>query len=110
MEKTKEQLDYEKALQEKPPVEITELLAQPGEVIFKQLSDEDKFQLLTRYFNDNNTMQRSLVALISQMYLVIRAIAEKEGIDVKAYLREVEKKAIAESDKAVKEELDKVKN
>lgn len=99
---------YEKALEENPPVEITELLPHPGEVQFQKLSDEDKFQLVTRYWNDTNTMLRSMTAIISQQYLIIRALAETQGIDVKKYLKDIQEKAMLQEKQEIKEEFDKL--
>ena len=85
--------------QEKKVVVVKELERFNGEVDFSKLSDEDKFQLLTRYFNDICAITKSMLQITADQYVLIELICKKMGIDVKA-----EKQALVKKYKAQMEE------
>lgn len=85
--------------QEKKVVVVEELERFDGEVDFSKLSEGDKFQLLTRYFNDTCAITKSMLQIVADQYVLIELICKKMGIDVKA-----EKQALVKKYKAQMEE------
>lgn len=104
---------YEEELKANPPKVINELPKKPGEIVFSELKEGDRFQVLTRYLSDIATMLRSLVQLQADEYVLTEFICEKLGIDVKKKKQELVKKLMGDMDKKIedsKQELEKVKN
>lgn len=85
--------------QEKKVVVVEELERFDGEVDFSKLNDGDKFQLLTRYFNDVCAITKSTLQIAADQYVLIELICKKMGIDVKA-----EKQALVQKYKAQMDE------
>lgn len=112
MEKTEKEL-YEEELKNNPPKIIDELPKTPGEVYFGKLSEDDKFQLVTRYLNDICSINKSTLQITADLYVLLEFICEKLGIDVKAKKQELARKIKAQMDEKIeksKEELKKSAN
>lgn len=98
--------------QKKKVVVVKELERFNGEVDFSKLSDGDKFQLVTRYFNDLCAITKSVLQITADQYVLIELICKKMGIDVKAEKQELVKKYKAQMDENIrkgKEALESLK-
>ena len=83
----------------KEPIFIKELEYGQDEVVFKDLSDGDKFQLTARYLNDICAFLKSILQVVADEYVLVEFICQKMGIDVrkaKALLAEHYKKEMEE--------------
>lgn len=104
--------EFKKAYKENPPV-IEDVLAwQPGELIVGELSENDKFQLISRYLNNISVYLKNEVHLQLRIEKLLTFLLEEKGIDVNAKFREdaqrqaeLVEKRIEESKKAIKESV-----
>lgn len=104
--------DFVKAIMENPPIIEEKLGWQPGELIVGELSENDKFQLLSRYLNNISVYLKNEVHLQLRIEKLLTFLLEEQGIDVQAKFREDAKKQadliekrVEESKKAIKESL-----
>ena len=97
---TKEQCSEKE--QEKRVLVVEKLDRFDGEVDFSNLSDGDKFQLVTRYFNDLCAITKSVLQITADQYVLIELICKKMGIDVKAEKQELVKKYKAQMDENIR--------
>lgn len=106
---------YEKELEQNPPKHIEKLDLRPGEVVFGNLSEGERFQVLTRYLNDLCSINKSTLQIIADQYVLIEFLCAKLGINVAEQKKELVKKIKAQQEEQLrqaKEELEKaaVKN
>ena len=95
----------------KEPIFIKELEYGQDEVVFKDLSDGDKFQLTARYLNDICAFLKSILQVVADEYVLVEFICQKMGIDVrkaKALLAEHYKKEMEEKLAKSKKDLEEV--
>lgn len=98
--------------QEKRVLVVEKLDRFDGEVDFSKLNEGDKFQLLTRYFNDLCAITKSVLQITADQYVLIELICKKMGIDVKAEKQALVKKYKAQMDENIrkgKEALESLK-
>ena len=96
---------------EKNVVVIDKLERAEGEVDFSKLNDEDKFQLVCRYFNDLCSITKSLLQIQADQYVLVEFICKNLGIDVKKEKQELAKKIKAQMEENIqksKEQLQEV--
>lgn len=101
--------EVKKAYEKNPPLVEDVLAWQPGELIVSELSENDKFQLLSRYLNNISVYLKNEVHLQLRIEKLLTFLLEAQGIDVQAKFKEdAEKQAklieqrIEESKKAIK--------
>lgn len=99
-----------KVEEQKNPTQVvlTELDKTQDKVDFSQLSEGDKFQVLTRYLNDICAITKSNLQIMADLYVLMEFVCAKLGIDVKklkAELARAVKKQQEENIKASKKEL-----
>ena len=102
--------DLNKLLEENPPIKMDKLPYAPGEVLFTELSDGDKFQLLARFLGDISVYNKNVVFLTAQCVSMLKWLCEANGIDVVAKEKEntkIMKENIEKEEKLVKEKLKK---
>lgn len=104
--------EFKKAYKENPPIVEETLAWQPGELIVGELSENDKYQLLSRYLNNISVYLKNEVHLQLRIEKLLTFLLEAQGVDVQAKFREDAKKQaeliesrIEESKKAIKESL-----
>jgi len=104
--------EFKKAYEKNPPIVEETLAWQPGELIVSELSENDKFQLLSRYLNNISVYLKNEIHLQLRIEKLLTFLLEAQGIDVQAKFREDAKKQaelleqrIEESKKAVKESV-----
>ena len=82
---------YEKELKERPPFYLDALPLKPGEIVYSKLSEEERFQVLTRYLGDICVFTKSQLQIIADQYILIEFLCKKLGVDVKAEKAELTK-------------------
>lgn len=95
----------------KQPIFIDKLEYGEDEVVFKDLSEGDKFQLTARYLNDICAFLKSILQVVADEYVLVEFICSKMGIDVKkmkTLLAEHYKKEMEEKLAKSKKELEEV--
>lgn len=97
-------------LEKNPAKHISELEERPGEVWFDKLTDGEKFQVMTRYFNDFGATLQSTLKIVADLYVLIEIWCKKNGIDVEAERTELLKMYQAASDQELKDSIEKLKN
>lgn len=104
--------EFKKAYKENPPVVEEKLAWQPGELIVGELSENDKYQLLSRYLNNISVYLKNEVHLQLRIEKLLTFLLEAQGVDVQAKFREDAKKQaeliesrIEETKKAIKESV-----
>ena len=102
-EKTMDDKEYEKELKDNPPIMVEELPLRPGELVFTDMPEGDKFQLLIRYFNDVATFNKNQTILLAQLTQLVKYVCEHLGIDVQAKEKETTKKLQAQIEQSIKE-------
>lgn len=96
----KEELTPNQGENHEPRVLVVEKLERnDGEVDFSKLSEGDKFQLLTRYLNDMCSINKSILQITADAYVLLELVCKAMGIDVKA-----EKAALVKKYKAMMDE------
>lgn len=100
---------YEEELKENPPVSVKELPYRPGELIFAEMPEGDKFQLLVRYMNDIATFDKNSVILLAQAVQLLKYICESLGIDVVEKEKETTKKMKEQIEREIEEAKEKIK-
>lgn len=94
---------------EKEPILVKELPKRPGELVFNELDDGDKYQLLIRYFNDIATFDKNTVFLLAQTVQLLKYICEHLGIDIIAKEKETTAKIKKQIDEKIEESKEKIK-
>lgn len=104
--------EFKKAYKENPPIVEETLAWQPGELIVGELSENDKYQLLSRYLNNISVYLKNEVHLQLRIEKLLTFLLEAQGVDVQAKFREDAKKQaelveqrIEETKKAIKESV-----
>ena len=104
--------EFKKAYEKNPPVVEETLGWQPGELIVGELSENDKYQLLSRYLNNISVYLKNEVHLQLRIEKLLTFLLEAQGINVQEKFREDAKKQaelveqrIEESKKAIKESV-----
>ena len=104
--------EFKKAYEKNPPVVEEKLAWQPGELIVGELSENDKYQLLSRYLNNISVYLKNEVHLQLRIEKLLTFLLEAQGINVQEKFREDAKKQaelveqrIEESKKAIKESV-----
>lgn len=91
---------------------LKELDKSNDRVDFSKLSNGDKFQVLTRYLNDLCSMEKSMLQIVADQYILIEFMCKKMGIDVKAEKEELTKKIqeqFEQTERAAKQALAQAK-
>lgn len=102
MEKTEQEI-YEEELKQNPPKHLQKLDLRPGEIYFGELTEDEKYQVLIRYLNDNNSINKSTLQIVADLYVLMEFICEKMGIDVKTKKMELARKMKAQIEKNIED-------
>lgn len=103
-----EDKEYLKALEKNPPVKVKELPLRPNELVFSDMSDGDKFQLLIRYLNDVATFDKNQTILLAQLTTLVKYICEHLGIDVVAKEKESSRKIKDQIEQNIQDSKEKI--
>jgi hypothetical protein len=104
------QKDFIKQLTENPPIEISELQINPGEVVFSKLSQGEQFQVTTRYLNDICTYLKNITFFEMKSNQYLKWLCEQQGVDIKAKEKETTEKLKAQMDAQLQASKDKLQN
>ena len=66
----------------------------PGELDLRDLPDGDKFQLLTRYFNDQCIYLKNIMLSLNELNIAVHIIGKSFGIDIEKIAKEAQAKAL----------------
>lgn len=108
--KNEKEITPEESSKEKNVVVVEELERFDNEVDFSKLSEGDKFQLVTRYFNDICSITKSVLQIVADQYVLVEFICKKLGIDVKAEKQELVKKYKAQMEENIKKGKEALQN
>lgn len=103
-----EDKEYLKALEENPPVKVDKLPLRPNELVFSDMPDGDKFQLLIRYLNDVATFDKNQTILLAQLTTLVKYICEHLGIDVVAKEKESSRKIKDQIEQNIQDSKEKI--
>lgn len=90
--------------------EVKEITLSEGELYVGNLSDGDKFHLLTQYLNNQGAMIRGLLQINAQLLQGIRILCENQGINWDKAIADLSRrtyKKLEEDIKKQKEEIEK---
>lgn len=90
--------------------EVKEITLNENELYVGNLSDGDKFHLLTQYLNNQGAMIRGLLQLNAQILQGIRILVESKGIDWKQAINDLSKRSYEELEKQINEQKEQIKN
>jgi hypothetical protein len=107
-EKIMDDKEYEKELKDNPPIMVESLPLRPGELVFTDMPEGDKFQLLIRYLNDVATFNKNQTILLAQLTQLVKYVCEHLGIDVQAKEKETTRKFQEQIEKNIKESKEKL--
>lgn len=105
-----EQELYEKELEQNPPKRLQKLDLRPGEFYFGDLSEDEKYQVFIRYFNDICSINKSTLQIVADLYVLLEFICENMGIDVKAKKMELARNIKAQMKENMEKSKEELKN
>ena len=107
MEKEKLQTPIEEVITDYAE-KLKKLSPNKDEMYVGGLSEEDKFQLLSRYFNNFAIYLQGILQLSAELYNIVKWIAEGQGIDIKAKQLEVARKTKEQMEEKIKQSKEEV--
>lgn len=88
--------------------EILEIKLAEGELYTGNLSDGDKFHLLTQYLNNQGAMIRGLLQINAQLLQGLRIICKKQGIDWDKEIAILSKERYEKLEKEIKQQKSEI--
>lgn len=100
MEETKKQEKIQKA---------TSITLAEGEIYTGDLSDGDKFHLLTQYLNNQGAMIKGILQLVAEMQQQFRLLIESQGIDYNKARNDLAKRVLGEMQQTLDAQKEEIK-